>query len=32
MKNLADLRDEIEGWQKLKKRIDDVHEPGGIAG
>jgi peptide chain release factor 2 len=26
MKNLADLRDEIEGWQKLKKRIDDVHE------
>ncbi len=26
MKNLADLRTEIEGWEKFKKRIDDVHE------
>ncbi len=26
MKKLADLRDEIEGWEKLEKRIHDLYE------
>lgn len=26
MKNLSELRDDVEGWRKLKKRIDDTLE------
>ncbi len=26
MKNLSEIRDDVEGWRKFKKRIDDTLE------